>query len=66
MSKKGRQSMDFTINVDIVTKANNQINDYVKKLTDLKAQMGERLSATFIDDTIKAIKTGQKEMMGFA
>ena len=66
MSKKGRQSMDFTINVDIVTKANNQINDYVKKLTDLKAQMGERLSATFIDDTIKAIRTGQKEMMGFA
>lgn len=66
MPKKGKQSMNFTINIDIVTKANNEINDYIKKLTDLKAQMGERLSATFIDDTIKSIKTGQKEMMGFA
>ena len=66
MPKKGKQSMNFTINIDIVTKANNEINDYIKKLTDLKAQMGERLSATFIDDTIKSIKTGRKEMMGFA
>ena len=59
------KSMTFTINVDVVTKANAKVNDYIKDLTELKATVGDRLSATFIDDTIKSIKSAQKEMMSF-
>lgn len=66
MAGKQKRNMNFTINVDIVTKANQQVNDYVKKLTELREKVGTRLSSSFIDDTIKSIKLGQKEMMGFS
>ncbi len=57
-----QQKLNFTVNVDIIAKANQQVDNYVKDLNNLKKTMGERLSASFIDDTVKSIKLMQREM----
>ena len=61
-----KNSLDFTVNVGIITKSNQQVDDYVKKLREIKETVGNRLAANFLDGAISQIKTAQKEFTGFA
>ena len=61
-----KRSLDFSINVDVITKTNRQIDDYVNKIREIKNTVGDRLAATFLDDTIVKIKQAGKDLSGFS
>ena len=60
-----KRNLDFTINVDVITKTNKQLDGYVNKIREIKNTVGDRLSATFLDDTMTKIKQAGKELTGF-
>ena len=60
-----KRNLDFTINVDVITKTTKQLDDYVGKIREIKNTVGDRLSASFLDDTITKIRQTSKEMTGF-
>lgn len=64
MAKK-KQNLEFTVNVDIITKTNKQLEDYVDKIKAIKDTVGNRLSASFLEDTINKIKQSEKELTNF-
>lgn len=64
MAKK-KQNLEFTVNVDIITKTNKQLEDYVDKIKTIKDTVGNRLSASFLEDTINKIKQSEKELTNF-
>lgn len=61
-----KRNLDFTINVDVITKTTKQLDDYVSKIREIKNTVGDRLSASFLDDTITKIRQTSKEMTGFS
>ena len=61
-----KRSLDFSINVDVITKTNRQIDDYVNKIREIKNTVGDRLAATFLDDTILKVKQAGKDLSGFS
>lgn len=61
-----KRSLDFSINVDVITKTNKQIDDYVNKIREIKNTVGDRLAATFLDDTILKVKQAGKDLSSFS
>ena len=66
MAKGNRKnSIDFTVNVDVITKTSKQIDSYVEKLREIKSTIGNRLAANFLDSAISQTKSAQKELNSF-
>ena len=59
-----KKNLDFTINLDIITKANTQLDEQVKQIKEIKETAGNRLAATFLDDMITKVRSTQKDLTG--
>ena len=57
-----KKNLDFTINLDIITKANKDLDAQVKQIKEIKETAGNRLGATFLDDMISKVRSTQKDL----
>lgn len=59
-----KKNLDFTINLDIITKTNKELDEQVKQIREIKDTVGNRLAATFLDDMITKVRSTQKDLTG--
>lgn len=61
-----KKNIDFIVNVDFVSKASREVDNYLNKIIEVRNKAGQRLSGSFLDDTIKKLQDSQKELNNFS